>query len=521
MTAAVLAALLVLSGPQQPRDIGRAGGASISGAVVTDDATPRPIRHARVELTGERTLSVVTGDDGTFDFTGLPAGRYRLSASTLAMGPRGYRANPHALAPTVIVLAASQQFRGLPFVFRAGGVISGRVKDSTGAPIDRAIISAIVPASAASAVARVAAEAESDDEGNYRLFGLAPGSYILAVSPGSVASPEAGTSTFSATYFPGVESPEHAQLIDVAPREERAGQDFIMRRVNAGVIAGRLSDATGETVDATLQLSRVGPLDDGRSISTRGGTFALTVSPGTYTLRASRTRTDASGDTPRTVSDTAVETVVVAEGGRVDVPLTLHGPVTLSGQLTTSGPASTEPELSLTRDDEVISATIREDGRFVFAGLEPGTYQLRPTAGPAWLLESAQLGGRDALRAPIDVGAVPLTGMAVAVSSRAGRLQGRLSHANGAGAPELAVVIVNANRATWAAVHGQPIVVWPDTNGDWSAPTLAEGEYRVAALSDISATDLARVDFIESIVAAGAATQITAGHTATLDLRIQ
>ena len=56
---------------------------TIAGVVVSDDAQPRPLRRARVTVNGP-TLQVprtaITGDDGTFAFGGLPAGRYTLAA---------------------------------------------------------------------------------------------------------------------------------------------------------------------------------------------------------------------------------------------------------------------------------------------------------------------------------------------------------------------------------------------------------------------------------------------------------
>ena len=85
-------ALVVTSGTfigalQQPtRDqpvAGQRGSASISGIVTSDEPQPRPLRRARVMLRGADPLgsAVITNDDGTFAFEGLPAGRYAVSAA--------------------------------------------------------------------------------------------------------------------------------------------------------------------------------------------------------------------------------------------------------------------------------------------------------------------------------------------------------------------------------------------------------------------------------------------------------
>jgi hypothetical protein len=201
--------------------------------------------------------------------------------------------------------------------------------------------------------------------------------------------------------------------------------------------------------------------------------------------------------------------------------MVLHPPVTLSGQVTAAGSLTPPPQLSLTLSGQTTRATVRDDGRFVFANLGPGEYRLSALAGPGWLIEHAVLADRDALAEPIIVGSVPITGLAVSVTNRVGGLSGRLTHANGAGAPELAIVVVNVDAAMWTSAMGRPLAIWPDTNGEWSAASLPEGEYRVAALSDLSAADLARPDFLASIVAAGTPATITSGRMSVLNLQIQ
>ena len=60
------------------------GTASITGAIVSDDADARPLRRVRVGvMTSDRQVSrtVVTDDEGRFNFVALPAGRYMLTAN--------------------------------------------------------------------------------------------------------------------------------------------------------------------------------------------------------------------------------------------------------------------------------------------------------------------------------------------------------------------------------------------------------------------------------------------------------
>ena len=55
----------------------------VSGIVLTDTESPRPVRRATVRLEGARPGARLVGTDGEgkFIFDGLPAGSYTLSAS--------------------------------------------------------------------------------------------------------------------------------------------------------------------------------------------------------------------------------------------------------------------------------------------------------------------------------------------------------------------------------------------------------------------------------------------------------
>ena len=87
MVALALTPLKGLTTTQPVRDnrtLTGVGTATISGTVASDERDARPLRRARVSITGSELdigRTTVTADDGTFSFEQLPAGRYSVTAS--------------------------------------------------------------------------------------------------------------------------------------------------------------------------------------------------------------------------------------------------------------------------------------------------------------------------------------------------------------------------------------------------------------------------------------------------------
>ncbi len=421
MTAWLLAAMFLLL--QQPPASQRVTGASIIGVVLSDDATPAPIRHARVELTGKGTQTIVTGDDGVFAFTGLTPGRYELAAAKFGLGRRVFSANPSSPLPTTIAIAADQHVNGIRVVLQRGGVISGTVADSSGAPIDRATVTAIehnrglVPSAKQPLVT-----AQTDDAGVYRLYGLAPGGYLIRVS--QTVGPDPTTET----YYPDTNSPGNALPVTVSAREERLDVHVTTRTVRGILLAGSVRDNAGLPVETEVRLSRTGAGSDG--------------------------------------------------------------------------------------DERITSSP---HGMFFFGNVFPGSWEVRARHNTASDVTTIEVSNQDETGVALVLKPAPPSPL----PSELGGLRGRISNAAGQGAPELAIVVLTADRQKWATSAGRPFVIWPDTNGDWSLEALAPGDYLVAALGTVNEADLARADFLSALAAGSVTVGVTAGEISVQDLKIR
>src|SRR5437762_3653751 len=154
----------------------------IIGRVLAADSG-RPVKRARVfatatELPGGRGM--VTDDTGIFDLTELPAGRYTLTVSKSGFVSLSYGQRRPLQAGTPLQLADGQTLKGIEFQLPRGSVIGGRVLDEDGEAMPGVMVRVmryqylqgdrrLTPAGAG----------QTDDKGQYRVWGLMPGDYYV------------------------------------------------------------------------------------------------------------------------------------------------------------------------------------------------------------------------------------------------------------------------------------------------------------------------------------------------------
>src|SRR4029453_17502699 len=124
---------------------------------------------------------ILTDESGAFEFTGLPAGRYTVTASKTGFINLSYGQRRPLQAGTPLQLEDGQQLKGIDFRLPRGSAIAGRIADENGDPLPGTLVQAmrfqtnqgirqLVPAGTA----------QTDDRGQYRLWGLNPGDYFIS-----------------------------------------------------------------------------------------------------------------------------------------------------------------------------------------------------------------------------------------------------------------------------------------------------------------------------------------------------
>lgn len=348
------------------------GTARIRGRVVDDSGQALrrvivrtfPTQGGGGQGFGARLPRMATTDaEGHYELSELPAGTYQVIAMKGAFVQQSYGQRSRNGPGRPIELADGQTVEKIDFVLARGGVIVGRVVDEFGEPMAEAAVQAMrfVPTSGSPRLAPMGRNATSDDLGQFRLYGLPPGEYIVSAHTrnmmfGPEAPPAADNSGYAPTYSPGTTNAAEATRVQVQSGQE-INADVQLTAARMLRVSGTIVTSHGKAAEnGFLRLVPKGDVVMGGMMGLNApllnGSFAFNqVPPGSYTLTVrvggefglgrSRSGPEGPDDTefamvPLTVAGEdlanvrvvtgrgiAVAGVVIAEGGQLptDQPL--------------------------------------------------------------------------------------------------------------------------------------------------------------------------------------------------------
>jgi len=465
---------------------------TVAGNVFRLD-TGEPLKKAKVLLqshTGEEfSVFSLTDEQGHFLFENLLPGSYDLEVSR----------NGYVDAWAIRTLAPGQNMTNLVFKLARTAAISGRVFDEDGEPIAKA---AVITYRASRQQGK---EQENDDDpvltndlGEFRIFGLAPGRYYIAVNfrpedPFHRYTPAANqklNTGYLPSYYPNTIDPAKARALSVGPGDEIRSVEFFLRASRFVTVRGRViceicgnSERSGRV---SLNPQGVGlahalrGLDD--NFRPKDGSFVLrNVPPGSYDLTASYTGSEL---TDWHLARRQLEVGTTDVDG---VTITISRGVDISGHLIWEGAAPNEPgnihvRLQPLGEDQppFLEPAVKPDGTFQFKNVPEGSY--RPVVhlyGPAekFFLKSARYGTATITDAGFTVRPGADLSLELTVSSRVAQLSGVVLDA--VSLPAVGTTVVLIPDPPHRSVVEQYKSTSTDQDGKFSMTGLTPGDYKV------------------------------------------
>jgi uncharacterized protein (DUF2141 family) len=271
----------------------------IAGTVVSS-TTGAPLSQARIsiaEIRGRELTSMITSDDGHFEFSQLKAGKYSLQGAKHGFLSAAY--DQHEQFSTAIVTGPELSTENLVLRLTPMALITGHVLDESGDPVRNAYLLLYFENHGAgmSRIIRFSSSF-SDDRGFYDFSLLRPGKYYVSVTskpwyamhPPTAASAAANSAphipsaldvAYPTTFYNGATESDRATPIEVKGGD-RLQIEIHLNPVPALHLIFRVpQEGTDQQNNFTIPMLRKHVFDSVEFVQTEG---AQQVAPGVYEL---------------------------------------------------------------------------------------------------------------------------------------------------------------------------------------------------------------------------------------------
>jgi 5-hydroxyisourate hydrolase-like protein (transthyretin family) len=550
--------------------------ASIEG-VVLRSGSGEPLSRAEVKLTrvvaeeeagGKFSFgsdpdaglpSALTGSDGKFLLKDIDPGKYRLVVARNGYAKQSYGQTFPTRPGAIISITPGQAMKEVQFRMVPAGVVTGRVRDSSGEPGAGLSISLMQIAydGAGRKTLEQFDEARTDDRGEYRFFWIPQGRYYVKASRAGHDFGRKGIvtdRTLRGTYYPGVLDASRASVIEVQPGSEIGAIDIVLPQVLAHSITGRVVDASTGKPPKSVDIGLIPRLQNeildydtpGAEYDSTKGTFIIrNVVPGPYRLVAG-TRSGFEDPLPaadlaeaRTGADllesmfmTGASTQIPIEMPSADlhdVVLTLSKgssiPVrfALDGQAFSTANGVDEIRLYLEPEAEFSFAFMRSgrpnsEGNTKMDNALPGEYRVQVALGRAkdFYVKELRYGRTDALNEPIQITDQAPAGLTVLLSNKGGQIEGTLRDALSQPVGGVEVMLIPNERKKRELYKR----VETDQDGRFVFRSLPPGGYKVFSWEALEPNAYYDIDVVSRYETQGRPVQIQELSKETVDLRI-
>jgi protocatechuate 3,4-dioxygenase beta subunit len=514
---------------------------------VTDD-TGRPLRAAQVRLSAPggaiEPRTVGTDEEGRYQVDDVHAGRYTIAVTHAGYLPLRYgQRRPRELG-RLLDVADGQVIENVDFMLPRMGVIAGRVVDESKEPVADALVFAMRSVYFDGRRQRVPTGsgpiARTDDAGEFRVTGLAPGHYSVLVRSGDTWSvDESGTEQvgYAPTFYPATTAPAAAREIAVGIGQEVANVDVPLIPMRTATLSGTALDSQGRPLPTVVLAQEIrgegfGSFGAaGRAAVGSDGRFRIAHVPaGHYKLEATTLTLNGSSVDP---PEMAIVPIDVA-GEDID-GLALVGSTGgfVSGRIVSDSAAL--PKLQDVRiriaprlmgqPEPLKFGTFGNQSGAGFAEInDDGTFVLEHAFGPArvqvtlrdgWALRAIRRDGSDITDAVLEFASGQrLTDVEIVLTQRTTGITGQVIDARGLPTADGTVVAFSTRPDTLFEDSRHVQAVRPDQHGRYEIRGLPAGEYLIAAIDEVDQNDWWDPDFLNRVRAV--ATHVTLTETASV-----
>jgi hypothetical protein len=486
----------------------------------------------------------LTDNDGRFEIGALPASRYRLYVSKAGYVTLEYgQARPFETGRP-IDLSAGESLEKIDFSLPRGAVVSGRVTDELGEPVTDVQVQAMRYqfVNGERQLVNAGRPSATDDLGQFRVFGLMPGDYVVRASLRSGNPPE-GTTGYPGTYYPGVVSVAEAQTVTVGLSQE-LNIAFPLVPARLSRISGTVTGSDGRPLaGGVVQLRTSGGIaprfaGGGNANDVRpGGTFRLTgIPPGDYILNVQQRPRDLTVEPGAERPALEFASVPISVAGDIDgltiqtTPgVNLTGTVVFRGSNGQSVPPRgiqvntvPLPGSSLSPPPGAAAgARVNTDGTFELRGLIGPRFIRAGGLPPGWAVRSITLDGTDITDVAFDFkpGSPPQS-MVVTLTDRVTQLTGMVRSPSGQPASDYVLLVFPEDQALWGAQSRHVAVARPNQNGTFSINGLPPARYLAIVLPSLENGTQQDAALLSQLRSRAQNVTLTDGQTLNLNLEM-
>jgi uncharacterized protein (DUF2141 family) len=528
-------------------------GAMVAG-IVSKDPSSEPVKKALIELIAESpgeggNYTALTGADGSFRIENVAPGRYRLFVERAGFQEVDKR--HHRTDGRVLALSAGQELKDLSIRLQAAAVVEGHVTDEDGEPMAEAQVAVLRQRFVAGRIHwdQVGAE-RTNDLGEYRVAGLAGGSYFVSCTPppdfrslievtmnapseqrrNLAAASEKVATAYQTTYYPG--TPDRSQA---TPIQLRGGDDFpvnfsLTPRPSLTIRGSVVNLPPGSAAAITLQSKDLSLVLNGAEMHKDGSFEIRDVSPGAYTILATVENVAA----PMVARQSLQLTTTSVDGLRL-VPQSggaIRGRVRTEGQgnsrtdrsqmflLLRSADGDDDAVAAFTLDGFSSVAHVSADGSFEWKNVLPGHYSVlisEASAMPDWFVKSVSAGGREVADGGFDVSGGTIT-LDLLASANGATVDGVAANQKGEAVPDAVVVAVPA-----APLRSHPEyyrTAATDQSGRFTLRGLPPGDYTLFAWESMDGEAYYNAEFLKSYEGQGKALHVGESERKSVQLGV-